>query len=662
MSHQHNGYPSAILAISICLIIVGAEVACTRPSTATLEPAPVTAVTLSPTPMLPTEPSSSSTEPPPTETPPGTVEPLPASQGVTALLFLIDESGGVSGRWPQVPVTDEDGLRYDLVRFYLSLWEAYYSGRWVLSSKDKNVLDDLPRLYVGVAQFASTYKEVFPFTSASDLFGPKEWDGFRQRLLSPETMLSGFTDDWFRNTAYTEALTETVKSFPPDASRRILVLLTDGSFQGVIPIEGRLEARDRVRTALEQLFSTYGIEVHVLLLGEHMCRQGSDCPLSLNASDARHVDLDTWKEWSVSARAARPEEETAFEMMGNALADLLPGAHYHDGWLDGGEQTPLPFLGGTQRVRVGIVTSRQPFDGALHLRDEDSIEVDVRPQGPQWFHGEAKVPATDSLSECLSHQWTLELRENLTVYYWLVTGKKQVSIASLTHSPETVVLNKGQDMTVAIGLTTQPQPPRCYQLAVSVGDQEEMLDLEGDSESLNLHFTLPITLSWGLLLVRAQLVYTDEPEKSPRPVEHVLSVRFEPEIGRVMVAPSPEVWERGQGVVMTVPIPYAVRIPEFEAHFALFPERFDGDEPPHRPGCLPYVDIANAERLPDVRLWWDEGDTRYYQIVVPYEKVLDGCDYRHLRLRWTGGGMEGIKWTEVNRDSLPPHPTPSPAP
>ena len=166
MSHQHNRYLSMILAISMCLITVGAEVACTGPSTATPELPPATTVTLSPTPIPLTEPPSGPTEPPPIETPYGTVEPPPTPQGTTAVLFLIDESGGVSGRCPQDPTTDKGGLRYDLVRFYLSLWKAYYSGRGALSEDDKGVLDKLPRLYVGVAQFACTYEQVFPFTLA----------------------------------------------------------------------------------------------------------------------------------------------------------------------------------------------------------------------------------------------------------------------------------------------------------------------------------------------------------------------------------------------------------------------------------------------------------------------------------------------------------------
>jgi hypothetical protein len=209
-------------------------------------------------------------------------------------------------------------------------------------------------------------------------------------------------------------------------------------------------------------------------------------------------------------------------------------------------------------------------------------------------------------------------------------------------------------MTVTIGLTGRPWPPQCYQLLVNVGDQAELLDVSEYSEWISVRFTLPMMLSWGPLPVAAQMVYKDAPEQSPPPEESAAFVMFEPEIGRAVADPSPDA--RGN-VRVTVPVSYAARIPEFEPHFALFPERFDGDEPSWRSGCAPYRDIGHAENLPESISGWDEGEGIWtYQFIVPYRQVLDAdCNYQHLRVRWTAGdGRGGIEWAEVNRDSLSP--------
>jgi len=597
-----------------------------------------------------------------------------ANPGVTAVLFLIDESGGVSGECRQteqeVLVTDSAGLRHDVVRFFLTLWEAYYSDRWLLPGV-QGIHSNLVNLHVGVMQFADGLADpALPFTPASKLASSDAWNSLYQRSLSKE-MLGGQSNIWFCHTRYSEVLGQLTDHFPPQASRRIVVLFTDGSFRGTTE-STRDASRRAAKDALTGL-SDQGVEIYVMLLGKSMCSNSegtgqADCQgISQPEQDRRVVDLEIWKALGVSGTIIVLDEQNPFESTGIALDSLLPGRHFQASWLSAPSKQALPsFLGHTERARVVAITSKPPDTGMLQLYDENNLGILWNHQRGQWLQGDKELP--DSTPGCQPREWRLESHQDMSVYYWIVPDHDVPIIRSLEVSREQVVLNENPHIVVTTHLGGRTNCRNCYRLVVTVGDDvggvQKEVNLGEVSDLVPLEFDLPLELDWGPLPVRAQLTYEQSPEIPLGFQDGYFQVRFQPQVGKIIVAPSTD-----EGLAsIAVPIHYAAQVPDFEAHFALFPDQF-GDPPPvslpQRSECASYSNIEDAER------WIEEkrdvitstmGHTISYTLTVPIETVSADhtCFYPYLRVRWTGATGEQVHWAELNHVVSTPVPTATP--
>jgi len=597
------------------------------------------------------------------------------SDGTTAALFLIDESGGVSGKCPQpgqVLVTDSAGLRYDVVRFFLTLWEAYYSEQWLLPGV-QGIHSNLVNLHVGVIQFADGLADpALPFTPASKLAGSDAWNSLYQRSQSSEGMLGGQSFNWFCHTRYSEVLGQLADHFPPQASRRIVVLFTDGSFRGTTEA-ARDASRCAAKDALTNL-SDQGVEIYVMLLGKSMCSNSegtgqADCQgISQTEQNRRAVDLEIWEALRGSGKITLLDEQNPFESTGGAMDSLLPGRLFQTGWLSATSKQALPsFLGHTARARVVAITSQPPEIGMLQLRDENNLEISLQPQQEQWLQGDKQLPDGTPGCQPLA-PWRLESRQDMSVYYWIVPDHDVPSIRYLELSPEQVVLNENRHIIVTTHLGGRTNCRNCYRLIVTVGDDvggvQKEVNLGEVSDLVPLEFDLPLELDWGPLPVRAQLTYEQSPEIPLGFQPGSFQVRFQPQVSEIVVAPSTD-----EGLAsITVPIHYAAKVPGFEAHFALFTDQFGDPSPallPQTSNCTSYGSIRDAEG------WIEEkrdvitstmGHTIFYTLTVPIETVSADhtCFYPYLRVRWTGASGEQVHWAELNPAVSTPMPTATP--
>lgn len=568
----------------------------------------------------------------------------------TAVLFLVDESGGVSGGareyCPQDPVVDQEGLRWDLVRFYIALWQAWYdsANRWPLSGSAN---EEWPSLKVGIAAFARDYNSILPLTDISELNQSGPWEGIRMTSASP---VNPQDPTWFCNTAYQEALSKAMEELKQqnDVSQRILILLTDGSFEGVLPADQRDNIRRGVEKKLKELDDN-GIQVWVLLFGEDRCRQENDpdCHLSSDKISARNVDLDIWQKWQVRLQDL-PRDHTPRDLF-VALSEHfqtislfpIPGV-----WVDGRGQSYLNFLGRGEKIACIIVTAKPAEWGTLHLRGEEGEEIGLFPQSKKslWFRGEKSVTSILP-GGCPYRQWTLEVTEDVIVYAWLVTLARQVDVASLEVSPDPIVFGQTEYVTVTTRLTALPEPSSCYSLSLNIGRQSCF------PSEVSAHNTtqcpLPPLPKWGLIPVTTQVIYKDEPEKSPLPKERYLQVVTQPKIEINVISTT-------ETVTVTIHVPNASDIPNLSIHISLYPEQFDENPPLVRPNCA----STTPEEAEKIAMLLREGPP-YWVWNIPYENVLNSsCDYHWLRIRWEGGRgtedrYEYVIWRDLCRGDTP---------
>ena len=606
----------------------------------------------------------------------------------TAILFLIDESGGVNGRCKkaasdQVLVTDPEGLRYELVRFFLVLFRAYYSG----VGADR----PLPSLQIGIAQFAKEYNPVLPLTPIESLSDGDLGDTSYQQLRSDNRMLSSFSEDWFCTTAHIEALERAEAALEHSgASKRILVLLTDGSFRGSgkqSPDEDiREAARSRVEAALESI-SGSGSETKILVLlwGKTRCVETNDCGLSESEYEMRRGDLRAWQAWD-GEMLTLLDEGMPFSSVGDSspINRLLPSErHRLAGWLGAqhDDAISLPLDGPTELVQVHVVTSRDDIDSsAFQLTREDGSEVPVsRQMGSQWFKYEGPRSRRPQSTDCALCEWSLKSMTlpDGAAYHWLVQNTVIPQLPPLNISPSTVILNRDGSLTVTARLDPEFYPlyPDCYQVAVTVGHQTPVTQTFRDTgDPLAFPLLLSPDLPWGSVPVTAELGHVRSPHAPVSIQGGAVNTRYEPQIQSPGVVPTlRQGWDdmeqgRTGWVTVTVGISYANAVPGgISPMFALFPGHFERNQPPPTAiaGCAS-TDIAQAEALAEIAVE-AIGAGAMYRVGFPYQQVLElQCSYRDLRIRWTiPDEPEYINWYRVSPrgvEELPPTPTPTHTP
>jgi len=600
----------------------------------------------------------------------------PADGNDTAILFLIDDSGGVSGRCGN-DTADEKDRRYDVPRFFLALFRTYYSPQCKFPTKPGVVDDDLPRLQFGVAQFAKTYTSMLPLTPIENLIDSDLGEAVYRKLGSAEEMLAPFSEGWFCETAYPQALEEAASTLEQSgASKRILVLLTDGSFRGSYLEDPDQYRREKTRSEAEKMVKNLwntGIQTCVLVWGRHhQYTQPYDCGVGDAECELYQGDLRAWEAWEKRRFLSLWDEQTPFKSVGegSAMADLLPARRYRPaGWLSNqrGNKVPLILYGQTRGARVVVIPSQDVDIEAFAVRNEYDIGVSKRVGGPQWLIYEDLTILPPTGEDCPAHEWSLSKwsSSDTVAYYWLVQDYKGPDLQISSVSPETVILNKDQQITVTVQLVTPlPWYPHCYRVTTIVGDEAISKTFGREGKPLDFSFTLPADLPWGPVPITAELVYVNSPQTwAALPLTGRVQVEYEPYIheDRIKVTPSSkEEWDDMEQaetglVTVTVPFSYANKVPEgIKPRFALFPEPFKELPPDTKSYCVSTV-ITQAEKVANVTRWVDDPDV-IYRAVFPYQQVLENrCGYRYLHLRWSmPDGTERTRWYEFSFQSSPP--------
>lgn len=573
----------------------------------------------------------------------------------TAVLFLIDESGGVSGMCgdtspDQVLVTDAEGTRYDIARFSLALWRAYYSKKWEFT---QGFSERLLPFYLGISQFAQGYASTLPLTQITPTVDmASSWDIFNvpsirqsyDKLLSRDKMLAGFPKNWFCATNYFEALERAAQDLKQiDAPQRILVLLTDGSFRGSELNQSNDIIRSQARRETErglQLLAGNGIQVHVLLLGRDLCAT-SGCSLSDREKGLREDDFRAWDAWAKQQYITLLDSQQPFQSIGEirSVAALLPGVNRRgtSGWVDSRSGGPLSLRlrGQVEKARIVVVTSKDVNVDALHVSEND-MTIYGRKVREQWLEYDKDVSNPQSDEPCPSRAWALEMSQrDLVAYYWLVPDWTFPISTTVSIVPDSVILNHDPHLTVTVqvsGTTGYPQYPGCYQITAMAGDQKASRLLNAKDKPTSLIFTLPMSLAWGTIPVSVNIAYADWPETTWGETRGDVSVKYEPRVLTTQISLSPSVaWEElekaGTGsVTVTVPISWANRVPGFSPSFGLYPSR------PNPEKC---ASVLNAEILAQTVTPDKSGNPWSYEIVYPYQDVLEArCDFKFMRIYW----------------------------
>lgn len=605
----------------------------------------------------------------------------------TAVLFLIDESGGVSGRCSNVDstkvfVTDDQGRRYDLVRFYLQLWRAYY--HFMAEHVQSDSIS--PVIQVGIGQFAkeNELKWFLPLSKVQDL-GYKGAEKFEE-LKDQNRMLAGFDADWFCWTSFKPALEAALQELENSGSaNKVLVLLTDGSSKGDERAQEteavRTNARNNTKLALESLKKT-GINVVVVLLGGNDCPDGTDCGLQGDEPKFRDQDLTLWKGWEAEGLLTLiPDDAQAIRQLAETkvMEPLMPGYGLpFSGWLDQSNKFTIKpdenkFPAVTEELTMIVVTSREVETGAFK-----TDYVPLMRFRPQWYRGTGKV--TMPTGVCLDTEIGISIDDErvgidpLVAYYWLVPVQGWPRIKSVEVQPNLVVIDRlvaghipsaARSVTVTVNYDARsfPSHATCYKIQIRAGPtavSREMAAVYGP-EVFRIEF--PEDIPYGPVPITATLVFANKPDQvAALPKTTSTSVKYWPVLPEVIDVSATFAAAALQGLTVTVPITFAAQVPGFDVGFGLFPDRFDlagpFPTPPTLPTSIPGKDCPPTRKLDDAKAYLgpvtkaiDAANSRVtnYTFVIPDPEIaLKLCGYQSLVAQWSNAdGQEIDHWIDI---------------
>ncbi len=374
----------------------------------------------------------------------------------TAVLFLIDESGGVSGKCEQadstnVFVTDgEEGSRYELVRFYFQLWRAYDK----FLADQENTEDHAPSpIQVGIAQFAKRDElhELLSISPIGSLSGSAGAYAF-ERLQRQDDLLAGRDANWFCWTDFASALDVASERLEASgAAKKVLVLLTDGSSRGSETEQEteavRSGARETTEQALRRLKDS-NIEMLVTIWQGSNCIIEDTCELSEDEFRLRKDDLARWKSWEADELLTLVDDDQVIKKLAatSAFMPLMPGSgRFATGWIDQSNdyrvQQPIPAV--TEDLFATIVTSRDISNDVISA---ESMQVDHF--RPQWYRVTGSVPTHPSDVDCPQRTVEFEIDDETTdtepiiAYYWLASNQGWPRIQSIGVQPNSIVIDR----------------------------------------------------------------------------------------------------------------------------------------------------------------------------------------------------------------------------
>lgn len=644
---------------------------------------------------------------------------LQSDQDATAVLFLIDESGGVSGRCGNVEPssvleTDAEGRRHELVRFYLQLWRAYHA-----FLKDRGKLDGAsPLIQMGVMQFAKENEPqvLLDITPIGDLLDDLGATTF-ERLQSQDTMLAGIDANWFCWTNFSSALDRAAEELNNSgAENKTLVLLTDGSTRGnqneeecgendedclADRLADRSEAREATEQALRRL-KTSNIEPLVVIWQGNDCREERTCGLSPNEFTMRKDDLARWESWERAGLLTLIDDEQAIRALAEnpSFSSLLPGVgQYATGWIDSTSDQPSTsyFSEVARLLKVVVVTSDVISPSEIQFMPRsisgttttNFAALDFRLHEPQWYSAEENILGSGATCP----QRKLEARisrsahsQAVLAYYWLPFEQDWPKIKSVSVEPEEIIIERlvadeisPNDRTIAVNVQMEPidmNHHNCFLVQISVGDNTYAERLpSNDSHLLFPAIILPDDLVHGLKEIIANLVFTNAPQTSAGVEKSTeLNVAFQPIFPETLDFPNVSASE---SLTVTVPITFAAQVPGFEPSFGLFPDTFDPNTatpppattpgPTRTPGeenCPPtqpldsVMEWSSATAAPDSKSKF----VMNYEVAVPGHGI-ERCGYKHLLVMWTSLDQKGHKWLDLvaaKSEDLTSNPSPTP--
>lgn len=604
-------------------------------------------------------------------------------QNSTAVLFLIDESGGVSGRCDgiketEVFSTDRDMRRYELVRFYLQLWRAYYQ-----FLQDEDALESVSRpVDLGVMQFARdvpspVFQEIRPI---EELLGAQGIDRFG-KLRSQDGMSPAVDANWFCGTDFNSALDRAAEELTrSEAERKVLVLLTDGSTRGnesEFENENKRSAtRQSIENALRRLKNSE-IEVLTVLWRRNECVEENTCGLSSpnGEFEQRRDDLARWESWERASLLTLIDDEHAIKALAEtpSFSPLLPGVgQYATGWIDGTtNQTIRSFFSEVARLlKVVVITSDDISPGEIRFRPRSISgpnptsysELVFQNLEPQWYSAEKDI--TGSSTTCPQRALDIRINEPVLAYYWLPFEQDWPKIKSVSVEPQEVIIDRlsagaipSEDRTIDVKVLLEPidmNHHNCFLAQVLVAGKTYSETLPTNDSTLTFRgIILPDDLAHGQMAITANLAFTNAPEVLAGVEKSTeINVDFRPIFPETVDISSSLAATTSEGITVTIPIAFAEQIPGFAVRFGLFQDQFDPQGPfptPPKPtvptaeptptlGCPPTSSLDRAVAyLGDVAKATGSANnlvTNYSFVIKDYEQALMACNYRTLLVEW----------------------------
>ena len=485
----------------------------------------------------------------------------PASTGL-ALLFLLDESGGMNGACGdplKVLTVDQPGQRYQFLNFFLQAMVGLHD------VKD-GVIDPLANpLTIGVGQFADRLQIIWPFTAPQALALPFP----TQPVVLPQPLDACKTDF---PTALAAAGGQLLAQAEP---QRALVLITDGSFignQGLSTTAAiRLDAQAKTEAALTDLTAA-GIKVYVLILGRSACRT-TEQPCSLSATEKllRNADLAAWEDWGRPSNSADAQLITLLDESRpyqSLLEDIdpvrarLPAAH---GWAQAGQPGTITIFDHVTDLTINLITDRPMAASAVRLAAGHFYEAPSHSFSDQWFRWNLNAtdgPLPPEANQCQSKTWEIGGAEDGTAYYWYDTHIATPGITELfiADGQPTRALNAGQSLPVSVRLDIPPvmQAAACYSMQLTLAQPDappQVIPFAGLQAQVTQAFTL--SSACQRRTVTATLALDGEDAIGAQKVNiqtlvTAVEVYYEPEVQPALIAPA----NHQAAFTVTIPIAY----------------------------------------------------------------------------------------------------------
>lgn len=643
----------------------------------------------------------------------------------TAILFLVDESGGVSGECSRksekdVLVVDQDGRRYDVIRFYYQLLRAY--SKFLTAENQSN---SLPEVWLGASTFAKDYQLTRPPQKLSDLaamdktlWKKEVWDRLVPRVDS--------VADWHCKTNYPEALKKAAEALKDTgAERQVLVLLTDGMVIGDSELQGanvteqqkaktdkdRTSVRTDVVDAIKKIREQAPLSVMVVLLGNELCNgdNSRDCgSLSDDTKKWRREDLDRWTGDELKKEIILVDNRSVFRDLSEFpdpgaddvrpptwIGDLLPRiTGYSSGWIESNSNTILEVTGDSSVVKYNIVT-RENTDASqvkiAQLPDNANPEAFSETRDRPWPHSSYTLKPHGIQDTCPGTQLQVTVPDDgLPAFaWWTIESKYRPELGEPKITPGgQIVINDTENLTVDVPvklyIDDYASPRDCYRVRVElVASGEDALPapsysptpdlklLPHDSGAVRFQVQLYDALPVATAKVRAILT---NHSGTPVPCEDTCETSMEVGLTYRPEFPNGETFEilssAVRGLNTPVPLPLTVRYdgklravkPTPDATFELYPHipgQEDGTPTPLPDAC------KKVSGTDGIRVDYTVKPSELtlwasdYELQLPYDGALESaCGFRTLRIAWTApDGTSYVAWNQIN---VLPTPTPKP--